>query len=230
MAGSGLLVLVVAHVGLGFQRAIVTRQARQVVFSDGGVKYDAGSGWKPDQGGMQSTDTPDFFYEDGDDRNPSIEYTDGIMGSTGLDKLKAASRSSDPGVAGALDVDPTRIGGYQAASAEAKGVKFEVSGPITQEVTISMPAQSDSPRIEDVFIKPVCMAYEDFYAGFTADTPSCFSVTPTEGRMDRRGGDPTVLTVQVKADGQVGQKVGTLCVVLPDEGEQFNVKVTANFS
>lgn len=208
---------------------------RLVMWSDGGVKYDVGSGWKPEQGGMESTDTPDFFYEDGDTRNSDIGFTDGIMGSTGLDKLRGQNRNNDPGVAGALDVDPTRIGGYQAASAAAKGVKFELDMPaqmgrFEREVVINMPAQADAPRIEDVFIKPVCMAYEDFYAGWTSDTPANFAVSPTEGRMDRRGGEPTLLTVEVKADGQTGQKTGYLCVVLPDEGEQFTVKVTANFS
>ena len=42
-------------------------------------------------GGMESTDTPDFFYDDDDANNPDIAFTDGIMGSTGLDKLKAQS-------------------------------------------------------------------------------------------------------------------------------------------
>lgn len=233
------LSLFTALATLGLTRALVSpstwtaSRSRTVIFSDG-VKYNVGSDWKPEEGGMQSTDTPDFFYEDGDDRNPGVSFTDGIMGSTGLDKLRS-SRSNDPGVAGALDVDPTRIGGYQAASAEAKGVKFELDMPaqmgrFTDEVVFNMPAQADAPRIEDVYIMPVCMAYEDFYAGWTADTPPNFSVTPTEGRMDRRGGDPSIFTVEVKADGKVGQKVGYLCVVLPDEGEQFTVKVTANFS
>ncbi|KAJ8601804.1 hypothetical protein CTAYLR_007477 [Chrysophaeum taylorii] len=197
------------------------------------VKYDVGSGWKPQEGGMQSTDTPDFFYEDGDSRNPSVDFTDGIMGSTGLDKLRSQS-GNDPGVAGALDVDPTKIGGYQAASAAAKGVKFELDvqaqmGRFADEIAFSMPAASDQSRISDVFIKPVCMAYEDFYAGFTADSASCFSVEPTEGRMDRRGGEPTMLTIECKPDGKPGSKLGYLCVVLPDEGEQFTVKVTADF-
>lgn len=197
------------------------------------VKYDAGSGWKPQEGGMQSTDTPDFFYEDGD-QQPDIGFTDGIMGSTGLDKMRS-ERSSDPGVAGALDVDPTRIGGYEAATADQKGVKFALDtlasmGRFTHELDLTIPAQSDSSRIESVPIKPVCMAYEDFYAGWTDDTPPNFSVTPTAGRMDRRGGEPSVFDIEIKPDGQVGTKTGYLCVLLPEEDEQFTVKVTVNFT
>ena len=49
------------------------------------------------------------------------------MGSTGLDKMKEESKSSNPGVEGALDVDPDVIGGYVCATAEAAGVKFELT-------------------------------------------------------------------------------------------------------
>ena len=113
---------------------------------------------------MESTDTPDFFYDDDDNRgdiNNKIGFTDGIMGSTGLDKMKEQSGNSDPGVAGALDVDPNVIGGYVSASAEAAGVKFELDtlakmGRFQQEVSIEMPAASDAPRLETIFIKPVC--------------------------------------------------------------------------
>lgn len=154
------------------------------------------------------------------------------MGSTGLSKLKGMNAGGDPGVAGALDVDPTMIGGYTSASAEAAGVKFELTtlakmGRFEQEVNIEMPAQSDSSRVETVSIKPVCMGYEDFYAGWAPEsTPGIFSVTPVDGRMERRGGTPTDLEIEVKPDGQTGEKVGYLCVVLPDDDEQFTIKVT----
>ena len=183
---------------------------------------------------MESTDTPDFFYDDDDNRgdiNNKIGFTDGIMGSTGLDKMKEQSGNSDPGVAGALDVDPNVIGGYVSASAEAAGVKFELDtlakmGRFQQEVSIEMPAASDAPRLETIFIKPVCMGYEDFYAGWAPETPAGFTVSPEQGRMDRRGGDPSVFDIEVKSDGQTGEKVGYLCVVLPDDDEQFTIKVS----
>jgi len=102
-------------------------------------------------------------------------------------------------------------------------------GRFDQEITIDMPAASDSPRVEAVSVKPVCMGYEDFYAGWAPEsTPGLFKVTPIDGRMERRGGTPTDFEVEVKSDGQVGEKVGYLCVVLPDDDEQFTIKVTVN--
>ena len=65
-------------------------RATTIVRSDPNIKTDVGSGWKPESGGFSSTDTPDFFYDDDDERgdiNNKIGFTDGIMGSTGLDKL-----------------------------------------------------------------------------------------------------------------------------------------------
>merc|ERR1711924_260293 len=72
---------------------------------------------------------------------------------------------------GALDVDPDVIGGYTCATAEAAGVKFELTtlakmGRFDQEVNIDMPAASDIPRLETIQVKPVCMGFEDFYAGW----------------------------------------------------------------
>ena len=93
-------------------------RATTVVRSDPNIKTDVGSGWKPESGGFSSTDTPDFFYDDDDERgdiNNKIGFTDGIMGSTGLDKLKEQNTGgNNPGVEGALDVDPDVIGALAA--------------------------------------------------------------------------------------------------------------------
>ena len=49
------------------------------------------------------------------DINNKIGFTDGIMGSTGLDKLKEQNTGgNNPGVEGALDVDPDVIGATSA--------------------------------------------------------------------------------------------------------------------
>ena len=77
-------------------------------------------------------------------------------------------------------------------------------------------------------VKPVCMGFEDFYAGWSPETPPGFSVSPIQGRMERRGGEPSLFDIEVKADGQTGEKVGYLCIVLPDDDEQFTIKVTVN--
>merc|ERR1711924_336344 len=141
-------------------------------------------GWKPESGGFSSTDTPDFFYEDDDERgdiNNKIGFTDGIMGSTGLDKLKEQNTGgNNPGVEGALDVDPDVIGGYTCATAEAAGVKFELTtlakmGRFDQEVSIDMPAASDIPRLRRSRSSPSAWASR--------------TSTPT-GRRRRRPGSP----------------------------------------
>ena len=156
------------------------------------------------------------------------------MGSTGLDKLKEQNTGgNNPGVEGALDVDPDVIGGYTCATAEAAGVKFELTtlakmGRFDQEISIDMPAASDIPRLETITVKPVCMGFEDFYAGWSPETPPGFSVSPIQGRMERRGGEPSLFDIEVKADGQTGERVGYLCIVLPDDDEQFTIKVTVN--
>ena len=51
-------------------------------------------------------------------------------------------------------------GGYTCATAEAAGVKFELTtlakmGRFDQEVSIDMPAASDIPRLETITGKPV---------------------------------------------------------------------------
>ena len=53
-----------------------------------------------------------------------------------------------------------RAGGYTCATAEAAGVKFELTtlakmGRFDQEVSIDMPAASDIPRLETITVKPV---------------------------------------------------------------------------
>ena len=54
-------------------------RATTIARSDPNIKTDVGSGWKPESGGFSSTDTPDFFYEDDDERvtkqRPSINDT-----------------------------------------------------------------------------------------------------------------------------------------------------------
>jgi len=68
-----------------------------------------------------------------------------------------------------------------------------------------------------VSVTPDSMTIEDFYAGF-ADAPEWISVSPNAGRLDRKGGEPTVLTVTANPpegasyDGDI-----TLVAVLPDD-------------
>eukprot|EP00962_Isochrysis_galbana_P049735 scaffold21237_cov121-Isochrysis_galbana.AAC.1 len=49
------------------------------------------------------------------------------------------------------------------------------------------------------------MTFEDFYCGFTADSHQAFSVSPSEGKMERRNGPPTQVKVTVKPSGRTGE-------------------------
>ena len=112
------------------------------------VRFGEGSGWKPTpeagskhtmSGGFESTDTPDFFDDsEYSQKAGNIDVMDGVYGSTGLDKLKkmqGQGRSTDPGVAGALEVNPDI---YQLEvedlSAEKRVIQFELkpSGMVDQ--------------------------------------------------------------------------------------------------
>ena len=60
------------------------------------VRTDAGAAWTPQSGGMESTDTPDFFYEDDDNRGDitrDIGFTDGILGSNTRKAIRAYQKA-----------------------------------------------------------------------------------------------------------------------------------------
>ena len=63
-----------------------------------------------------------------------------------------------------------------------------------------------------ISVRPVCMTFEEFYCGFTADTPTCFSCNPTEGKMEKRNGPPTDIKVTVKPAGRSGKMLSALCL------------------
>ena len=75
----------------------------------------------------------------------------------------------------------------------------------------------------NIDVKPVCMTFEDFYCGFTADSHPAFSVSPAKGTMERRNGPPTPITVHVDPQGASGEIVGHLCFILPEE-KDFSVR------
>lgn len=71
------------------------------------------------------------------------------------------------------------------------------------------------------------MSYEDFYAAFTKDSHRSFRVAPSAGRMDRRGGQNTVLQVFCEPKGQAGTLTGFLVVNLPEDNSKLTYKITA---
>mmetsp|Transcript_6809 Transcript_6809/g.13288 ORF Transcript_6809/g.13288 Transcript_6809/m.13288 type:complete len:92 (-) Transcript_6809:318-593(-) len=77
-------------------------------------------------------------------------------------------------------------------------------------------------------VAPVCMTFEDYFAGFSADSHPSFAVSPAIGRMDRRGGEVTTLTVSCNPQGQAGSFSGGLVINLPEDNSKICYKITAN--
>lgn len=71
------------------------------------------------------------------------------------------------------------------------------------------------------------MTFEDYFASFSPDSHPCFSVSPITGRMDRRGGEPTIMTVTMDPRGQAGQLVGHLVINMPEDNSKITYKITA---
>jgi len=165
-------------------------------------------------GGFESTDTPDFFDDDEYSRKAAeINFTDGIMGSQAGGRKP---KSNNPGVEGALDVNPD-IYVPEAEASRAGEMVFELkpSGQIDQTFEITCDSIKGTDLV--ISVRPVCMTFEEFYCGFTADTPTCFSCNPTEGKMEKRNGPPTDIKVTVKPAGRSGELIGYLCFILPEE-------------
>lgn len=190
----------------------------------GDVSFDNDmTGWKPDQqivpgskstmsGGFESTDTPDFLpegYESG------IDFTEGMMGSQVQNTDK--DRNMDPGVAGALEVNPD-IYVPETEEIVADESQFVMKNKAMTDLDFEMflDASTESKSIV-VDVRPMMMTYEDFYVGFTADSHPAFSCTPTSGAMEKRNGAPTQITVTCTPGGAKGELEAWLCFILPDE-------------
>ena len=211
-------------------RATSQRAATAAIFmgvEQPDVRYGENSDWKPEStnskstmsGGFESTDTPDFFTEESEKLAAGIDVMDGVMGSTGLDKLNAmknAGRSDDPGVAGALDVNPD-IYVPEAEEIVADESEFHLPASGMTDMDFEMKFAHTSVGELKIDVRPVAMTFEEFYVGFTPDSHPAFSVTPTEGRMERRNGPPTELTVTCDPQGKTGELEAHLCFILPEE-------------
>ena len=71
------------------------------------------------------------------------------------------------------------------------------------------------------------MTFEDYYAAFSRDSHPSFSVAPATGRMDRRGGEPTILNIFCDPKGQSGEFKGNLVINLPEDNSKICYKITA---
>uniref|UniRef100_A0A7S0Q028 Uncharacterized protein n=1 Tax=Coccolithus braarudii TaxID=221442 RepID=A0A7S0Q028_9EUKA len=95
-----------------------------------------------------------------------------------------------------------------AVSATDEDFEISCSSMDYAEITIEVP--------------PMMNTYEDYFYGLTADSHTSFKIEqdrsdPIEGRMQRRGGDPTAILLKCDPNGQSGEFVANLCFILPEE-------------
>lgn len=200
-------------------RRIVT--ARSMIGRDSNVDL-GGNAWKPDSEKMGSTDTGDYFPEGYDPTE--VDFTSGMGGSSAM--LNQGDRGPAlPGMEN-LGADAEVMGGIEEVSDIPDGMEFVMSSVPDGTMTMDVAASSKGAELL-LSVKPVCMGFEDYYAAFDKESHHSFSVSPVAGRMDRRGGEPTELTVTCKPTGQAGEFVGNLVINLPEDNSKICYKITA---
>eukprot|EP00816_Leptocylindrus_hargravesii_P007310 CAMPEP_0196803584 /NCGR_PEP_ID=MMETSP1362-20130617/2996_1 /TAXON_ID=163516 /ORGANISM="Leptocylindrus danicus, Strain CCMP1856" /LENGTH=222 /DNA_ID=CAMNT_0042175261 /DNA_START=43 /DNA_END=711 /DNA_ORIENTATION=- len=206
----------VAH---GFVRSAAFQTSSSVILNIGKDMDLSGNDWKPEDGQMKATDVGDYFPED---YEADIGYTDGMMGSQA-----GMNRKTGPALPGMenLGADAIMMGGIEMSEDIPEGMEFIPASVPDGEIRFQA-AASGSTTSYELVIKPMCMTFEDFFAAFAPSTshPS-LSVTPATGRMDRRGGEETVLQVNCDPRGQSGELTGDLVINLPEDGSKLSYKV-----
>lgn len=122
------------------------------------------------------------------------------------------------------NVEYNTLAGVEQATEIPAGISFEppvvakVMGKYDGEYELTVSdgeAQAGGSSI-DVVVTPDSMSYEEYYAGFS-DAPAWVTVSPNIGKLDRRGGEPTTLTISAVPKGESFSGDVTLVVVLPDD-------------
>jgi hypothetical protein len=126
-----------------------------------------------------------------------------------------------------LGADAVMRGGIEEASEIPAGMEFIMSSVPDDEFNMDVASNSSKGAEMYLQVKPVCMGFEDYYAAFTSDSHPSFSVSPVAGRMDRRGGEPTELTVFCNPNGRAGTLIGNLVINLPEDNSKICYKITA---
>ena len=125
-----------------------------------------------------------------------------------------------------LGEDALMMGGIEECSDIPAGTEFIPSSVPDGEVNLSVAASGKGTEVQ-LEVAPVCMTFEDFYAGFSADSHPSLSVSPRTGRMDRRGGEITEFTISCDPRGQAGTFTGDLVIILPEDNSKICYKVSA---
>ena len=184
----------------------------------------SGNTWKPQSETMGSTDTGDFFPDDFDLAEHESKFSDGMMGSQQF----LGRKNDGPALPGLenLGRDAVIRGGIQTASEIPAGMTFVPSSVPDGEYTMNVASSSSGGSIQ-IDVAPVCMTFEDFFAAFAPGSHPSLSVGPVTGRMDRRGGESTVLTIACQPNGQAGEFKGDLVLNLPEDNSKICYKITA---
>jgi hypothetical protein len=208
--------------GIAFHQPAASFRMRLFVMGNKSGMDLSGNNWKPDSEKMGSTDYGDYFPENYD-RN-AVGFTEGMGGSQAM----LGGDRSGPALPGMerLGEDAILMGGIEVASDIPAGMQFIPSSVPDGEFFIDVAASSSGSALE-VSVKPTCMTYEDFYVAFAPGSHRAFSVTPAAGRMDRRGGVPTVLKVKCEPGGQAGEFTGDLVINLPEDNSKICYKIKA---
>ncbi|CAJ1953692.1 unnamed protein product [Cylindrotheca closterium] len=182
----------------------------------------SGNAWKPDSEKMGSTDTGDYFPE-GYNADDQIDFTSGMMGSQ-----SGGSQRDGPQLPGLenLGADAMVAGGLVMDSEIPADMEFIPSSVPdgSHEFQVASTGTGEGMTIE---VKPVCMTFEDYYAAFSKDSHPSLSVSPAVGRMDRRGGETTLLDITCAPNGVAGNLEGDLVINLPEDNSKICFKITA---
>jgi len=88
--------------------------------------------------------------------------------------------------------------------------ELQVSDIEEVEETFHVKTAVRGVSIETIMVKNMFNTYAPYQCGFTPDSPPEFSVSPTEGSMNRRSGDPIEVTVRYNPKAPTEGMVGTL--------------------